>query len=99
MITFRGIFNDNGREKLIRIYLDLEATGPYTTDFYIDNIRTDARIDKNICKIQNVEYQYTIKNFQDEIILAAKEIDNLLHLIFPCFYKQKFFVVSNKEEV
>lgn len=99
MITFSGIHNDNGVEKKIRIYLDLDAIAPYTTDFYIGNKRLDAEIDQNICTIHNNDYVFVIEKFQNEIIIAAKEINNLFHCVFPCFCKQKFFVVSNREEV
>lgn len=99
MIMFNGIYNNNGLEKKIRIYIDLNSVAPYITDFYIDSKRFDAKIDNNICTIQNNDYVYIVEKFQDEIIIAAKEIDNLFHCIFPCFCKQKFFVVSNKEEV
>jgi hypothetical protein len=99
MITFNGIHNDNGVEKKIRIFLDLESITPYMTDFYIDDKRLDVKIEKNICTICNNDYIYDVKKFPNEIIVAAKEISNLFHCLFPCVCKQKFFVVSNKEEV
>jgi hypothetical protein len=99
MISFNGILNDNGTETYIRIYLDTELLFPYTTDFFIDNTRISAIINKETCIIQNVEYKYVIKYFQNEIIIAAKEIQNIFHLICPCVYEPKFFVVTNKEEV
>ena len=99
MITFNGILNNNGTEKKMRIFLDLDAPTSYTTDFYIEDKRMDAKIDKNNCTICNDEYVYVVKKFHNEIIVAAKEISNSFHCMFPCFYKQKFFVVSNKEEV
>ncbi len=99
MITFSGIHNDNGVEKKIRIFIDLDAVTPYMTDFYINEKRFDVWIDKNTCTIQNNDYVFVIEKFKNEIIIAAKEINNFFHCMFPCFCKQKFFVVSNREEV
>ena len=99
MIGFDGILNDNGSEKLIRIYLDLEATTTYTTDFFVGNFWTSIIINKNTCILQNDQYQYIIKKFEDEIIMAAREIQNIFHCLLPCIYKQKFFVVSDKHEI
>lgn len=99
MITFNGIHNDNGVEKKVRIYIDLDAVVPYTTDFYIGNKRLDAKIENNICTIRNNDYIYVIERYQNEIIIVFKETNGFLHYIFPCFCRQKFFVVSNKEEV
>jgi hypothetical protein len=99
MIGFNGILNDNGMEKYIRIYLDMAETFPYKTEICIDNTWTDAIINKETCLVQNVEYQYIIKQFQDEIIIAAKETQNIFHFFCPCIYEPKFFVVTNKEEV
>jgi hypothetical protein len=99
MITFNGIINDNGKENTVRIYLDFDSELPYTTDFYLGDTRLDAKIEKNVCYIKNTEYEYVIKKYQNEIIFAAKEINGFFHCLFPCFCKQKFFVLSNKEEV
>ena len=99
MIGFDGILNDNGSEKLIRVYLDLAAATTYSTNFFVGNFLTSIIINKNTCVLHNDQYQYIIKKFEDEIIMAAREIQNIFHCLLPCIYKQKFFVVTDKCEV
>lgn len=99
MQIFNGILNDNGIERKIKLFLDDELFLPCTGDFYIEDIQTDANIDMNIITVQNIKYEYHIKKCDDEILIIGKEISSFLHKILYCLYKQKFFVLTNKDEV
>lgn len=99
MSLFHGIFNNNGYENTVSMYFDLNSNIPHITDFYVKKTRTDAIINGDTCMIDDVEYNFSIKNYNNEIIIAGKEINNILHWVLPCIYKPKFFVLSNKERV
>ena len=51
MTEFFGLLNDNGLESKFRIFIDLNAENEYITDFYMDNIRSDAKICGDQCTI------------------------------------------------
>jgi hypothetical protein len=103
-ILFTGIKNDFGTETKFRIYLDLTKTSSYTTDFYIENKRSDAKIDPEKGQLtlgENV-YDYYFKTEGDEILLVATEeldtLDNMFNYLF-CRSKPNFMLGTNKMEV
>ena len=51
MSAFIGLLNNNGNINKFRIYLDLADSDPYITDFYMNNTRFYAKIERNKCKI------------------------------------------------
>jgi hypothetical protein len=99
MLIFNGILNDNGSDKKIILFLEDNTNFPYTSDCYINNVRVNINMDNNICTIQNTKYEYYIKKYDDELLLVGKEIGNFFHYVLSCFYKQNFFVLTNKDEV
>ncbi|AYV84991.1 MAG: putative ORFan [Satyrvirus sp.] len=101
MAVFNGILNNNGSENKILLYFDLYRITPYITDFFMENTRSDAIIDGDKCVIDDNEYDYEIKNYDDEILIYGRERINLCYWCFPCFsyfWKPKFFLLTNKEE-
>jgi len=94
-MLFNGIFNDNGHEKSMALCLQMDATQSYNAEVYLDRQPKYMRIEKDVCVLENVTYQYYIKKYSDEIIMAAKEISKFFHCLFPCFCRPRFFVVSN----
>lgn len=103
-ILFTGIKNDFGNETKFMIYMDLTKTIAYTTDFYIENNRFDAKIDPEKGQLtlgENV-YDYNFKNEGDEILLVATEeldtLDNMFNYLF-CRSKPNFMLGTNKMEV
>lgn len=129
MTPFRGILNDNGIESQFRIFIDLKKKGQYTTDFYIDGIRYDAKINANKCTIiikksksyfdfdfflgmfvdinrdefeyEYVDYQITIQEINNELIIIGKEITEMMNMCYFPFIcpKPRFFVATNKEQI
>lgn len=99
MFVFNGIMNVNGIEKKIKLFFENNIYQTYDIDFYINDCKVDAIIEKDTCIIQNSRYKYGIKIYKDEILIFGKEYANLLHYIIPCIYRPNFFVLTNKEEV
>jgi len=99
MSVFNGIINNNGWETKIRLYLDTTIPIPYITDLFIGDAITDAYINYDTCTLQNTQYEYCVKIYENEILIVGKEIGNFFHCLLPCFYRQKYFVMTNKEEV
>lgn len=97
MSIFNGILNDNGDEKIIRLTVDLENNRPYDTDFYVNEVYENAKVQSDKITLQNKSYQYCIKKCNGEVIIAGKEEPGILHWILPCVFKQIFFVLTNKE--
>lgn len=103
MTAYNGILNDNGQKKYIRVYLDLDVDNSYTTDAFIDDVRTDAEIDNNIYTIQQTKYKCETKNVTDETFIIGKEMISgccfFIYYYLTCLYKPKFFVLTDKQEV
>lgn len=97
--TFNGILNDNGTEMKVILHLKKITTLPYIAECYLDNDHIYAYMGRGICIIQNTTYDYRVKKSDNEILIIGKEHSNFFHSIFSCFYKPKFFVLTNKEEV
>lgn len=98
MMVFRGILNKNGSANKIQIFFDFDTPTPYTSRMYIDNISYDIIITDSSCIIENIPYDYKVKNFKDETIIVGKEPTNLFHCCCPCFFKPNFFVLTNRDE-
>lgn len=98
MICFNGIYNDLGWETEFYLYIDpRKCDHPYITDYFVDKHRYDAIIDRDICVISGRIFRYKFKVFpNDEIILMGKEVDGWLHKCFPCIFRPRFFVATNK---
>lgn len=99
MICFSGILNENGKEKPIKIYLDLDANEQYVTNLYIDNIKTEAHVTNNVCLINGSKYYFIVRDFHNEIIVAAQESIGIIHLLCSCVCSRNYFVVSNKDDI
>lgn len=99
MRVFNGILNDNGLESKIILYLDPCKITPYVTDYYINNNRYEAKIDDNEYTLIDTVYEYKIKKYHDEILIMGKEKLNFWYICFPCLYRPKFFLLTDKEEV
>ena len=53
MTEFFGLLNDNGTETKFRIFIDLDASEEYVTDFYMNDTRSDAIMNGNKCTIHH----------------------------------------------
>lgn len=101
MPAFSGILNDNGLENKIMLFFDFGKNTPYTTDFFIDNNRSDATIEYDTCTIDDVKYDYKIKKYDDdgEILILGREKTNVFYCLCPWFLRPRFFLLTNKQEL
>ena len=96
MSYFHGILNDNGWEKRIKIFLDLNRIHPYITSLFIENTLLKARIEKDICELDGTEYEYQVKDDDDdEVLVIGKERNNCWLFCFPCFFYPRFFLLTD----
>ena len=95
---FSGILNENGIEKTLHIYLDLDLHYSYIPDAYIDYFEASIQINKKYIKINDIEYEYEIKFLENETLFVGKETFAPKHYLF-CFCRPNFFVLTNKQEV
>ena len=51
MIPFVGILNTGGRQKKIRMYIDLKETEHYFTEVYLGDKKLEAKVEGTICTI------------------------------------------------
>lgn len=96
MIGFFGLMNDSGRNIFAHLYLDNNLSKPYQTNFYLNDICYEANVDDTVISINKDDYEYDFYYFDDEIICAARKKRKIIECLFPCLYRNKFFVLSNK---
>ena len=100
MTSFRGIFNDNGIETDFRIFINLEKKENYISDFYMNDIRFDVKINGNSCTILTEKnrslfsWNYFIELFSDNYEYKEYEQTNY-ELVFKKFGNE--IIVVGKE--
>jgi len=99
MTTFHGIMNQYGYKTKFIIYLELDNVNTYVTDYYSDDIELKVIVDDDGCTIGDTEYDLQVFNKNNEIFIIGKEKIGWLHWFTCHMIPQKFFVVSNHEEV
>lgn len=95
MEFFRGILNVNNEEKYIETFLNIEKE-KYITNFFIDNIKYETTVNKNIIEIDNNIYEFYTKYIEDEIFIIAKRKLSIYNILFNCFPESSYFVLTNK---
>lgn len=95
MEFFRGILNTNNEERYIETFLNLEKN-EYITDFYIDNIKYETTINKNIIEFNSYIYEFYTKSIKDEIFIIAKKKLSIYDILFNCMPESSYFVLTNK---
>lgn len=90
---FNGIFNDGYEQKM-----NLTIHGR-DFEYQINDKEGVGNITSNKIVIFDTEYNCTMEQHDNEIILIGKENPSILCLIFNCFYYPKFFVLTNIQTV
>ena len=89
MTSFRGIFNDNGVETKFRIFIDLEKKGKYISDFFVNDVRSDVKIDGNKCTILTKKSRsYFAWNYFVELLYDNNEYDDYEQTTYELVFKK-----------
>jgi hypothetical protein len=100
MELFSGIYNDEGIEKDIYMYINVKEVISYQTDVQINGVKYTCLVRRNTIKINNKYYCFLITLQNDETILIGKRktsfFRSIMERLFPTIFKSVFFVVSNK---
>lgn len=98
MLQLKGILNQNGKETIMIMYLKPDS---FDNDAIYNSFVTIGKSDYimnttlDYIHFNNTYYKYVTVIHEKEIIIIATEFKSLLHKLFPCIFKQSFFVLTN----